>query len=59
MMEKDAIIDPIRRKMLKTGAGAAVHGNRWRPGAIAPVKAGRFIYEPSGGNHYDMAKDEK
>ena len=26
---------------------------------MTPVKAGTFIYEPPGGHHYDMAKDEE
>jgi quercetin dioxygenase-like cupin family protein len=29
------------------------------PEKMTPVKPGSFIYEPAGGHHYDMAKDEE
>ena len=38
-----------------TGPDADVYN----PDKMTPVKAGSFIYEPSGGHHYDMAKDEE
>lgn len=31
----------------------------YNPDKMTPVKAGTFIYEPPGGHHYDMAKDEE
>ena len=31
----------------------------YNPDKMIPVKAGTFIYEPAGGHHYDMAKDEE
>jgi quercetin dioxygenase-like cupin family protein len=31
----------------------------YNPDKMTPVKAGSFIYEPPGGHHYDMAKDEE
>ena len=31
----------------------------YNPDKMIPVKAGTFIYEPPGGHHYDMAKDEE
>ncbi|MFM1895327.1 MAG: hypothetical protein RLZZ385_401 [Pseudomonadota bacterium] len=31
----------------------------YNPDAMIPVTAGTFIYEPPGGHHYDMAKDEE
>jgi hypothetical protein len=31
----------------------------YNPDEMTPVKAGTFIYEPPGGHHYDMAKDEE
>ena len=38
-----------------TGPDADVY----KPETMTPVKAGSFIYEPAGGHHYDMAKDEE
>ncbi len=38
-----------------TGPDADVYS----PDKMTPVKAGSFIYEPAGGHHYDMAKDEE
>ena len=38
-----------------TGPDADVYN----PDKMTPVKAGSFIYEPAGGHHYDMAKDEE
>ncbi len=38
-----------------TGPDADVYN----PDKMVPVKAGSFIYEPPGGHHYDMAKDEE
>jgi quercetin dioxygenase-like cupin family protein len=38
-----------------TGPDADVYN----PAKMIPVKAGTFIYEPPGGHHYDMAKDEE
>jgi quercetin dioxygenase-like cupin family protein len=38
-----------------TGPDADVYN----PAKMTPVKAGTFIYEPPGGHHYDMAKDEE
>ena len=38
-----------------TGPDADVYN----PAKMVPVKAGTFIYEPPGGHHYDMAKDEE
>jgi quercetin dioxygenase-like cupin family protein len=31
----------------------------YNPDKMTAVKAGSFIYEPPGGHHYDMAKDEE
>jgi quercetin dioxygenase-like cupin family protein len=31
----------------------------YNPDKMTAVKAGTFIYEPPGGHHYDMAKDEE
>ncbi len=31
----------------------------YNPDKMTAVKAGSFIYEPAGGHHYDMAKDEE
>ena len=31
----------------------------YNPDSMKAVKAGTFIYEPAGGHHYDMAKDEE
>src|SRR5262245_65775016 len=31
----------------------------YKPDSMTPVKAGTFIFEPAGGHHYDMAKDEE
>jgi quercetin dioxygenase-like cupin family protein len=30
----------------------------YNPDKMVPVKQGSFIFEPAGGHHYDMAKDE-
>jgi quercetin dioxygenase-like cupin family protein len=38
-----------------TGPDADVYN----PDKMTAVKAGSFIYEPAGGHHYDMAKDEE
>jgi quercetin dioxygenase-like cupin family protein len=38
-----------------TGPDADVYD----PDKMTPVKAGSFIFEPAGGHHYDMAKDEE
>jgi quercetin dioxygenase-like cupin family protein len=38
-----------------TGPDADVYN----PDKMTPVRAGSFIYEPPGGHHYDMAKDEE
>ena len=38
-----------------TGAASDVYA----PDKMIPVKAGTFIYEPPGGHHYDMAKDQR
>ena len=38
-----------------TGPDADVY----QPDKMIAVKAGTFIYEPAGGHHYDMAKDEE
>ena len=38
-----------------TGPNADVYN----PASMTPVTAGSFIYEPPGGHHYDMAKDEE
>jgi quercetin dioxygenase-like cupin family protein len=38
-----------------TGPDADVYD----PAKMTPVQAGTFIYEPPGGHHYDMAKDEE
>ena len=40
---------------VSTGPDADVYN----PAKMVPVKAGTFIYEPPGGHHYDMAKDEE
>ena len=31
----------------------------YNPDAMTPVHAGTFIFEPAGGIHYDMAKDQR
>jgi quercetin dioxygenase-like cupin family protein len=33
--------------------------DKYNPDSMTPVKTGTFIYEPPGGHHYDMAKDEE
>jgi len=40
---------------VSTGAASDVYD----PDSMIPVEAGTFIYEPAGGHHYDMAKDEE
>ena len=40
---------------VSTGAASDVYD----PDHMMPVKAGTFIYEPAGGHHYDMAKDQR
>ena len=34
-------------------------GDTYNPDNMVPVKEGTFIYEPPGGHHYDMAKNEE
>ena len=34
-------------------------GAVYNPDNMQPVTAGTFIYQPPGGHHYDMAKDEE
>lgn len=40
---------------VSTGAASDVYD----PARTIPVEAGTFIFEPAGGHHYDMAKDEE
>ena len=40
---------------VSTGAAS----DTYDPDHMRPVTAGTFIYEPPGGHHYDMAKDQR
>jgi len=40
---------------VSTGAASDVYD----PDSMVPVPAGSLMYEPPGGHHYDMAKDQR